>query len=229
MLDPYVRPYIDPPLNILGKKIFSYNISANNLTLLGFLMGICAMVLIALKFYTFGAIFIVLNRILDGLDGAVARYQGLTDFGGFLDIVCDFIIYAGVVFAFGFADPKNLFASAFLIFSFIGPISSFLAYAIVAAKRNIQTTIRGKKSFYYLGGICEGTETAATLILMCLLPNYVTIICLIYGILCWLTTLGRILNAWQDFGKYSVNVKHDFSDSESSYIQPEEETKHQVL
>ena len=126
----------------------------------------------------------------------------LTDFGGFLDIVCDFIIYAGIVFAFGIAYDNPLYA-AFLIFSFIGPMVSFLAYAIIAAKRQINTTRCGKKSFYYLGGLCEGTETALVLIIFCFFPQYFGPICIVYGILCWLTTIGRTYRAWIDCGKDS--------------------------
>ena len=140
-----------------------------------------------------------MNRLFDGIDGAVARNSSLSDFGGFFDIVCDFIIYSGIVFAFAIYDSNKAFYAAFLIFSFIGPISSFLAYATIASKRKIESTSRGKKSFYYLGGICEGTETAVVLLLLCALPDYFNIICVIYGILCWITTLGRVYNAWVDF------------------------------
>lgn len=201
MLDPYVRPIIDPPLNALGKRLVLLGFTANIMTLMGFLFGLMAISSIIFHQYTLAAAFIVINRLMDGLDGAIARQSKATDFGGFLDIVCDFIIYSGIVFAFGLTHPENLFYSSFLIFSFIGPITSFLAYAIIASKRQITTQKRGKKSFYYLGGICEGTETAAVLILICLIPKYFGIICVVFGFLCWLTTLGRIYNAWNDFSE----------------------------
>ena len=79
---------------------------------------------------------LLVNRLADGLDGAVARQTRLTDLGGFLDIVLDFIVYAGMVFAFALADPAaNALAAAFLLFAFMGTGSSFLAFAIMAAKR----------------------------------------------------------------------------------------------
>ncbi len=200
MLDQYVRPFIDPPLNYIGKNIASYGVSKNYITIILFLFGLVAIVLIIVGYNIEAILFILLNRLFDGLDGAVARHTKLNDFGGFLDIVCDFIIYSGVVFAFGVYNPNNLFYSSFLIFSFIGTISSFLAYAIIAAKNNVNTTIRGKKSFYYLGGICEGTETALFLILICILPTYFSLFCIVYGVLCWITTIGRVYNSWTDFG-----------------------------
>lgn len=223
MFDVYVRPLIDPPLNFIGKRIALY-VSPNIITCVGFLFGVMGMFMIIREQYSLALIFICANRLLDGLDGAVARYTGLTDFGGFLDIVSDFIIYSGVVFAFGLANPHNLFGAVFLIFSFIGPISSFLAYATIAAKRQIRSSQRGKKSFYYLGGICEGTETAIVLILFCVFPQYFQYISIIYGILCWMTTIGRVYNAWYDFGRHDSNSS-DFS--ENVYIEPAKALKPQ--
>lgn len=201
MLDGPIRPYIDPPLNKLGAGLARCGITANTVTLVGFGLGVFACLLISQEFYFTAFIFLVLNRVLDGLDGGVARTEGVSDFGGFLDILCDFIIYAGVVFSFALADPTRALAATFLIFSFIGPITSFLAYAIIAEKRKITTTSQGKKSFYYLGGVCEGTETFFTLALLCLFPNFFSYIAVAYGVLCWLTTGGRAFQAWHDFKK----------------------------
>jgi len=135
--------------------------------------------------------------------------------------VCDFIIYSGIVFAFGIANPDHLIYANFLIFSFIGPITSFLAYAIIASKRQINTQKRGKKSFYYLGGICEGTETAVVLVLFCLIPKHFNIICLVFGILCWLTTLGRVYRAWNDFGEIAKPLA--VTSSLGAYTEPVKE------
>lgn len=199
MFDPYVRAIIDPPLNAIGRKLVKTGLTANTMTLIGFLFGLTAIVCILKCEFGLAACFIAANRLADGLDGSIARCSQLTDFGGFFDIVCDFIIYSGIVFAFGVANPNNLLYASFLIFSFIGPITSFLAYAIIASKRKIITQKRGKKSFYYLGGICEGTETAIVLILLCLIPQRFNTISLVFGLMCWLTTLGRVYSAWSDF------------------------------
>jgi phosphatidylglycerophosphate synthase len=207
MLDPYVRTLINPSLNSAGKRLAQLGVTPNSLTLLGFGAGLFAMVAVAHQHYTLAAILIAINRLLDGLDGAVARHGFSSDFGGVLDISCDFIIYAGLVFAFGLNAPENLFYATFLIFSFIGPITTFLAYATIAAKRQMNTKRRGIKSFYHLGGICEGTETAFVLLLICLYPETFQWVCLIYGGLCWLTTVGRLYRAWADFGEQTLPVR----------------------
>jgi phosphatidylglycerophosphate synthase len=199
MLDPYLRPFIDPPLNYLGKKISQAGLSANFITLTGFLFGGLAMAAIAHEKYFLGLGLFLLNRFCDGIDGAIARHSKLTDLGGYLDIVCDFIIYAGMVFAFAFVNAINGFWAAFLIFSFIGPMVSFLAYAIIAAKHQHTTEARGKKSFFHAGGICEGSETFIFLGLMCIFPQAFRLLALIFGTLCWATTIQRLYYAARDF------------------------------
>ncbi len=227
MLDAYIRPIIDPPLNRIGKELGNYGITANQVTAVGFVTGVLTMLMIMTEQYHFAFFLIVLNRFCDGIDGAVARHCGLSDFGGFLDIVADFVIYAGIVFAFGIAKPESMTYAAFLMFSFIGPITSFLAYAIIASKRKVHTEKRGKKSFYHLGGICEGSETTAFLILFCLLPDAFNALALIFGILCWMTTIGRIWVAWIDFGMPEVKVSESVS-FESIYKEQVEERESQA-
>lgn len=199
MLDAHVRPLMDPPLNWVGKHLNEIGLKPNHVTLMGFGFGLGAMAAVSLSYYATAFLFLCLNRLLDGLDGAVARHGSMNDHGGFLDILCDFIIYGGIVFAFALNNPENLLSAAFLLFSFIGPITAFLAYAIVAAKRQITTEIRGKKAFYYLGGLCEGTETAIALLLMILFPEYFQVIAWVFGCMCWLTTFGRAKQAMVDF------------------------------
>ncbi len=196
MIDAYLRPHMDPLLNRAGKRLARAGVSANALTALGFIAGLVSILFIANHMYMTAAAFILVNRLCDGLDGAVARVTGLTDLGGFLDISADFIIYAGVIFAFAIADHQNAIWPAFLIFSYIGTITTFLAYAIMAEKKQVTTQVRGRKSFYYLGGICEGAETAFVMVLLCFKPHWLPEVCLVYGIMCWLTTLGRISSAW---------------------------------
>jgi len=201
MLDPYMRTLIDPPLNHFGMRLVKLGISSNAMTFFGFAAGLLAMGAITHHDYMIAALLFFINRLADGLDGAMARHSQTTDFGGVLDIACDFIVYAGMVFAFGLADPENLFYASLLIFSFIGPITTFLAYAIVAAKQRINTTRRGIKSFYHLGGICEGTETAFILLVICIFPDTFAWVSIIYGTLCWFTTAGRLYRAYIDFGE----------------------------
>jgi phosphatidylglycerophosphate synthase len=197
MFDARLRKLIDPPIDRLCRPLARLGVSANLATVVGFAIGLAAMAAIARQAYGLGLGLLLLNRLLDGLDGALARRSGISDLGGFLDIVGDFIIYAGVPLAFALADPANALPAAFLIFSFVGTGSSFLAFAIMAAKRGITTELRGKKSLYYLGGLTEGFETIVVFVLACLWPAWFPLIAWLYGGLCWLTTATRIAVAWQ--------------------------------
>ncbi|HBN22224.1 MAG TPA: CDP-alcohol phosphatidyltransferase [Holosporales bacterium] len=199
MIDAYIRPLIDPPLTRVGTLVAKTKISANAVTVIGFLFGLAAMVAIAFGSPTLGGFFFILNRVSDGLDGGVARATKMSDFGGYLDIMSDFIIYPGLPLAFCFYEPTFILPAAFLIFAMAGAMTSFLAYAILCAKNNITSDTRGKKSFYYLGGICEGFETCLFLGLMCFFPHFFPVLALTFGTLCLCTTAGRILQTWATF------------------------------
>ncbi|MDJ0942878.1 MAG: CDP-alcohol phosphatidyltransferase family protein [Kiloniellales bacterium] len=199
MLDPLMRRVIDPPLERAGRWLARSGLTANMVTWLGFAVGLAAIAALALQLYGLALALILANRLADGLDGAVARQRGPTDLGGYLDIVFDFLFYAGVVFGFALGRPADALAAAFLIFSFVGTGSSFLAYAILAAKRGLTTDLRGRKSLYYLGGLTEGSETIALFVAICLFPGAFSWLATGFGLLCWLTTAGRITAAIQAF------------------------------
>ncbi|ADZ92332.1 CDP-alcohol phosphatidyltransferase family protein [Marinomonas mediterranea] len=198
MLDTRLLPIIKKPLNLIAKVLDTFGVSANYVTIAGFLIGACAIPLLWQQHYVWALIAILLNRICDGIDGELARITEPTDLGGYLDITLDFIFYSGVVFGFALAQPEiNGLASAFLIFSFMGTGASFLAFAIMAEKRHIETLEYGRKSLYFIGGLTEGTETIACFVLMCLFPDYFIQIAVAFGLMCWLTTVTRIYAAYR--------------------------------
>lgn len=201
MIDARIRRLIDPALNRAGIMLHQSGIAANQVTWAGFVVGLVAVPLLALEWYGAAICAIAINRIADGLDGAVARAAGPTDFGGYLDIVVDFIFYSAVVFGVTLAQPEQAVWGAFLIFSFVGTGSSFLAYAIFAEKHGITTEVRGAKSIYYLGGLTEGFETIVVLIMICLFPGWLWLISLVFGMMCWVTTTMRIVWAYRTLGE----------------------------
>ena len=195
-----MRKLIGPPLDAAGRRLARAGISADVVTLTGFVIGLAAVPLLAAEYYAAALVPILANRMFDGLDGAIARQMGPTDYGGFLDIVCDFIFYSAVVLGFALARPQaNAVAAIFVVFGFVGTGTSFLAYSILAAKHGISTELRGAKAFFYLGGLMEGTETIAFFVAMCLLPDHFVLLALVFGALCWLTTASRVLAARRTF------------------------------
>lgn len=199
MLDPLMRRLMDPPLNALAARLGHWPGGADGLTLMAFAFGLASAAALAMDAPLLALAFFAANRLGDGLDGALARRSRPTDRGGFLDIVLDFAVYALLVFAFAWRDPAAALAAGFLLASFMGTASSFLAYAVIAAKRGASTAARGPKSFYHLGGLAEGTETILFFAICLMRPDWFASAAWIFGSLCWLTTLGRVAAGWRDF------------------------------
>jgi len=200
VIDAQLRKYIDPPTNRVASWFVGRGIRADQITLVGFFIGLLAVPALWAGLPLLALAFIALNRIADGLDGAVARQTAPTDRGGFLDICLDFFFYSAVPFGFALMDPaQNALPACFLIFSFIGTGASFLAFAIFAEKRGISTDLRGKKSLYYLGGLTEGFETIAFLVLACIFPGAFWWMAIVFGLLAWVTATTRVIAGWQMF------------------------------
>lgn len=199
MFDARLRPLIDPPLKRMGQALAAAGLSANFLTLLGLGIGLGGAVAIGFGAYATGLALILLNRLIDGLDGAVARANGPSDFGGYLDIVADFTFYIAVPVGFGFAAAGNLPYAMVLVATFVLTGISFLAFAVVAEKRGLETAAHGAKSFFYSTGLAEGTEVILAFVLMCLLPSYFPLLASGFAILCLLTGVQRTLLAWMTF------------------------------
>jgi phosphatidylglycerophosphate synthase len=199
LLDGTLRRWIDPLTDRVAGTLAAWGLRADTITIAGFLVGTGAWAALAFAQYPLALVILVINRVMDGLDGAVARRLGPTDVGGYLDIVLDFFFYAGVPFFFAVGRPEDALPAAFLVFSFVGSGSSFLAYAIFAAKRGQTTERQGRKSIYYLGGLTEGAETIAVFVAICLFPAWFAVLAWVFGALCWLTALGRVLAARSAF------------------------------
>ena len=199
MFDAKLRPLIDPPLNRLGAWLARIGVTANLVTALGLVIGLGGAVAIAFSQYTLGLALIVLNRLADGLDGAVARANGPSDLGGYLDIVADFAFYVSVPLGFGIADPSHTLPALVLVAAFVLTGTSFLAYAVIAAKRGEETAAHGAKSFFYSTGLAEGTETILFFIAMTLFPAWFAVLAYIFAALCVLTVVQRSLLARAQF------------------------------
>ena len=200
MLDRAIQTAIKPLLTKAAKALVKTGVSADGLTLIGFLVGMGAAVAIAFEAYIAGLVMLLISRLMDGLDGAVARETTPTDRGGFLDITLDFLFYASIPLAFAIANPaQNALPAAVLLAAFIGTGSSFLAFAIVAEKNRIASTAFPNKSFYFLGGLTEATETIVALSAMCLWPAAFPLIAYGFAVLCAITIAMRIGWGWQRF------------------------------
>lgn len=200
MLDRYLLSQLRPVLDAVGRRLAGHGVRADHVTWAGFALGMAAAAAIAHAACLAGLALLWASRAFDGLDGSVARSGTPTDRGAFLDITLDFLFYASIPLAFALADPAaNALPAAVLLAAFIGTGSSFLAYAVLAAKRGLASTAYPDKGFYYLGGLTEGSETLLCFSLMCLWPQHFAWWAYGFAALCGLTIATRIAAGWQAF------------------------------
>ena len=191
MLDPLMRRLIDPPLN-KAAGYWPLAISANQITVIGFGFGLAACWAVANQAYELALVLLLINRFGDGLDGAVARRNGATDLGAYLDIVADFLLWSLLPLAFIVGAPQNAVAAAVLLSSFAMSMVVFLAFAIMAEKRGVSTESQGKKSFFYMAGLAEGTETIGFFALVMIAPTYFIPAAYGFAVLVYLSVIGRL-------------------------------------
>ncbi|WP_049722352.1 CDP-alcohol phosphatidyltransferase family protein [Gilvimarinus polysaccharolyticus] len=207
MFDTRIVPLTRAPLKWLASYLHRWGVNADQVTLVGFAIGILAVPALALNWYSVALAAIALNRIFDGLDGALARIHGISDAGGYLDIVLDFIFYSAVCFGFLLADlDRNGVWAGLLMLSFMGSGATFLAFSAVSSKHNIANPDYPQKSLYYMGGLAEGSETIFFLILFCLFPAYFPWLAGIFAVLCWITTGSRIVAGYVTLKRLGVEV-----------------------
>jgi phosphatidylglycerophosphate synthase len=199
MFDAKLRTLIDPGLNSLARMLNKTGISANMITLFGAAIALAAGAAIATQHYGLGLIFVTINRLLDGLDGPVARLNKPSEFGGYLDSLADFFFYVSVPVAFGISENSNLLPALLLVASFTLTAVSFLAFAAIAARTDSADGPHGAKAFIYSTGLMEGTETIVFFILMCVLPAHFALLAYIFAALCIITVIQRVLMASRAF------------------------------
>jgi phosphatidylglycerophosphate synthase len=198
MLDKAVQQALRPLLTRAAQGLVRQGVGADAISVAGFAIGMAAAGAIAFQHHLPGLALLLLSRLMDGLDGAVARATHPTDRGGFLDITLDFLFYAAIPLAFALADPiANALPAAVLLAAFIGTGSSFLAFAAIAEKRGLTDTALPDKSFYFLGGLTEATETITAFAAMCLWPAFFAPIAYGFAALCGITIALRIGWGWQ--------------------------------
>ena len=206
MLDPVLRRWIDPPLDRAGAWLARGPLPANAYSLLGLAVGLTAVPLLAVGRHDLALVAILLNRLVDGVDGAVARQRGPTAFGGYLDIMCDMVFYAAVPLGFALAAPANAPWAALVLASFVATATSFLGRALLAQQRGEPDDgRRGRKSFFHSAGLVEGSETILAFVLFCLFPAAFPTLAAVFAVLCFWTAVARVREAAKIEEKQKLN------------------------
>lgn len=193
MLDKYLVPVVRKPCKRVAYRLATFEITANQISIAGFVAGCLCVVSIAYGQFWLALVLLAANRVADGIDGELARLSKPTDAGAFLDICLDFNFYALFPIGFALHNPEtNALPAAILIASFIGTSSSFLAFSGYAQQRGIDHPEFGYKGLYYLDGLMEGAETILFFVLMCIFDTFFPQLALLFAALCVITTANRL-------------------------------------
>ena len=192
MFDTYLRNTKDRIGEPIARRLT--NISPNAISLIGLGFGIASAFFAARQLYLLGLVFWLLNRIFDGLDGLLARlHDKQDDFGGYLDILLDFIAYAAIPLGFGLgAASQNVYqALAVLLSIYYLNTASWMFLSAILEKRAARDP-ETSTTIIMPTGLIGGFETIVFYSLFFLLPQYITQLFIIFSLLILLTIVQRL-------------------------------------
>lgn len=192
MLDATSRRLTAPALDAVAARLDRTPLSPLAITGLGWLVGVGACVAVSQRAWWLGLVLWLLNRLLDGLDGPLARRRGATDLGGFLDIASDFSIYAGFVAGIAVAVPEARLACVALLTAYYLSGTAFLALSSILERRGGAEDVADGRSLLFVGGLAEGTETVIAYVAFCLLPHWAEGIAWVFAVAVAITALQRV-------------------------------------
>ena len=224
MFDNTLRKLKDRLFEPLARQFLQVNPKA--LTLAGFIFGVFSAYFAFLGMSLFALAFWLINRGLDGLDGAVARlHEKQDDLGGYLDIMADTVIYALLPFALvvGMDSTRAFLPLALMLGLFYINTASWMFLAAILEKRALrndtQTTI------VMPSGLVGGFETILFYSAFLLFPSQVITLFIIFSILVLVTVLQRLIWAGQKLRQPAVEGIHYEKEVTSSPIYAEKHTK----
>lgn len=191
MFDARLRAAYAPVLDCAGARLAATGVSATTLTGAGWVVGVGACVAVGTAHWPLALGLWLGNRLLDGLDGAVARAVGPTERGGFLDIVADFSVYAGFVLGVAVAVPAARLACVVLLVTYYVSGTAFLALSSLLERQ--RHALGDGRSLRFVGGLAEGTETIVAYVVITLLPAQAAVVVWLFAAAVAVTAVQRIV------------------------------------
>jgi phosphatidylglycerophosphate synthase len=192
---------LDKPLRHVKERVlsaFAQQIGTQfhpiTITLAGFMVGLASVICALNGGYLYALVLWLINRFLDGLDGTVARETNRqSDFGGYLDLLADFTIYALIPLALALSQHREdvYVALGLLLTSFYVNAASWMVLSSLLERRNTRVKTE-YTSIAMPAGLIEGTETIAFYVLFFLFPTQLTLLFIVMAVLVSLTILQRI-------------------------------------
>lgn len=199
MLDKQMRHVKERVMNPIAGWVGT-NVSPTEVTIVGGVIGVITAVVAWQGLYFAGLVLWIVNRVFDGLDGTLARmFDKQSDFGGYLDIIVDNLIYAIIPMglALSTGEPIVYIALLFLLLTFYVNSASWMILSSILEKRNRGASAEGEMTtITMVDGLMEGTETIAFFVLFFILPQFMAALFVIMGILVVVTILQRLYWAY---------------------------------
>lgn len=193
MFDSYLRRFKDQAGTPLARHMS--RVSPMAISVSALVVGLLATYAAFKGQYLFAFGLWILNRILDGLDGLIARlHNRQSDFGGYVDILTDYIVYAALPIGLVAGSPssEHYLALIFMLAVFYVNSASWMYLAAILEKRathdpETQTTI------VMPAGVIGGFETIVAYGIFLFFPVYTTVLFSIFAILVFITILQRLI------------------------------------
>ena len=200
MIDQPFRAWLANKAQPLIKTYQALGLTPNHVTLMGCVFGFASAGLVALG-QNWAALGIWwAGRLLDGTDGIYARATGrASDFGGYLDIVCDMAAYS--VMILGFAWSRSEFMSWWLVILLLYVLCITSALALGSLERREGLRSEDNRSLRLAAGLAEGGETGIAYSLLLLFPSMTGFLCAVWVGVLTLTVAARTLIARNELKK----------------------------
>lgn len=175
-------------------------VSANALTGVGLGVGVLCLVAVALGANLVGVVLWLLNRLLDGLDGELARArEESSDLGTFVDLVADFFVYGGLAVALAVQHPEARLALVVLVFAYYVNGSTFLVLSQMLQRSDVERLT--ERGLHFRRSLAEGFETIVAGVLMLLLPGHVEVVAWVFAGVVLVSAAQRVLDGRRVLGR----------------------------
>lgn len=199
MLDSFIRATKDRLLAPLATRI-GQAVHPNTVTVVAWLAGMAAALAAALGAFPWALALWLVNRLLDGFDGTLARTAGTqSDTGGYLDILLDFSVYAMLPIALVLHARTWAVAVAgiVLLATFYVNAASWMYLAAILERRDLGIAATGERTTITMpAGLIEGTETFILYVLFLIFPAHLTLLFTLMSLGVIGTIAQRMFNAW---------------------------------
>ncbi|MGH3087364.1 MAG: CDP-alcohol phosphatidyltransferase family protein [Rubrobacteraceae bacterium] len=200
MLDEELRKGAKPLYGFFTAPL-ARRMSGNAVSVLGLGVGVLCLAAICLGLNLLALFFWLANRLLDGLDGEVARARGeSSEFGAFLDIVADFAMYGGFLVALAIQHPDARLALTVLFLAYYLNGTIFLALSSVLERLKAQR--RTERGLHFRRSLTEGFETILYGVLVLALPTHASLLTWVFAAMVFVSAIQRMLDAKRILGGF---------------------------